>query len=299
MSQADLRPLGFGEILDGAFTLYRRHFVSFFVTALVPFVPIAILSAEYTRRMVGFEAAPEAGLSGFPFGWLFAFVIVASLGFLIVWGALTREISAAVTGGEVSTEDGYGTALRTLLPLLGAGLLAWGIMMAAMMVAMVPVGIVAALVVGGGGAAAALFGFIGVLVFFVLVTLLTVSLFAVVPVVVIEKVGPWTALKRSWQLSRGGRWRILGVVLVSYLITALPVLGVTIAAGTAGAMYSPAAAAGLSPGQLVFQQVASTLSGALTLPFFIGCLVLLYYDRRVRTEGYDVELAAEGLAVAG
>jgi hypothetical protein len=33
MLPAQLRPLSFGEVLDGAFTLYRRHFVSPFAAA--------------------------------------------------------------------------------------------------------------------------------------------------------------------------------------------------------------------------------------------------------------------------
>ena len=35
MSFSHLRPLGFGELLDGAFTLYRRHFPSLVLTALL------------------------------------------------------------------------------------------------------------------------------------------------------------------------------------------------------------------------------------------------------------------------
>lgn len=299
MPQADLRPLGFGEILDGAFTLYRRHFVSFFVTALVPFVPIAILSAEFTRRSAALEVNPDTAVSDFPWGWMFATAIVATLGILIVWGALTREVSAAVTGGEVSAEDGYGTALRALLPLLGAGVLAWMVTVGAVALGTLLFGVATAAFALAGGLAAVLFGLLGALALGFLFAFLAASLFAIVPAVVVEKLGPWTALKRSWRLSRGARWRIVGLILVSYLITVLPVLGVGVATGTLGAMLSPAAAAGMSPARLAFQQVAGTLSGALTTPFFVGCLVLLYYDRRVRTEGYDVELAAEGLAVAG
>lgn len=299
MFQADLRPLGFGEILDGAFTLYRRHFVSFFVTALVPFVPIAILSAEFTRRSAALQSTPDASLSDFPWGWMLAAAIVATVGISIVWGALTREISAAVTGGEVSAEDGYGTALRALLPLLGAGVLAWGVMVGAVTLATLLFGLATAAFAVAGGIAALFFGLLGALAIGFMFAFLAASFFAMVPAVVVEKLGPWTALKRSWRLSRGARWRIVGLILVSYLITVLPVLGVGMATGTLGAWISPAAAAALSPGELAFQQVASTLSGALTTPFFVGCLVLLYYDRRVRSEGYDVELAAEGLAVAG
>ncbi|MBI3843176.1 MAG: hypothetical protein HY292_00930 [Planctomycetes bacterium] len=39
MNGAALRPLSIGEILDGAFTIYRRNFVLLFVTAAVLFAP--------------------------------------------------------------------------------------------------------------------------------------------------------------------------------------------------------------------------------------------------------------------
>ena len=37
---------------------------------------------------------------------------------------------------------------------------------------------------------------------------------------------------------------------------------------------------------------------APTREFTLGCLVLLYYDRRIRTEAYDVEVAAEAIVAA-
>ena len=36
MALSNLRPLSFGEILDSAFTLYRRNFATFVLTALIP-----------------------------------------------------------------------------------------------------------------------------------------------------------------------------------------------------------------------------------------------------------------------
>ena len=42
MSHPQLRPLTFGEILDGTFALYRRNFLDFFLASLVPFVPVVL-----------------------------------------------------------------------------------------------------------------------------------------------------------------------------------------------------------------------------------------------------------------
>jgi preprotein translocase subunit SecG len=45
-------------------------------------------------------------------------------------------------------------------------------------------------------------------------------------------------------------------------------------------------------------QVLSQLTRTLTFPFSLGAMVLLYYDRRVRTEALDVQMMAESLAAA-
>jgi hypothetical protein len=45
-------------------------------------------------------------------------------------------------------------------------------------------------------------------------------------------------------------------------------------------------------------QVLAQVAQTLTIPFSAGALVLLYYDRRVRSEALDVQMMAESLAAA-
>ena len=47
MSFSQLRPLSLGEMLDGAFTIYRRQFASLFLTALAPQLPMILLITVY------------------------------------------------------------------------------------------------------------------------------------------------------------------------------------------------------------------------------------------------------------
>jgi hypothetical protein len=46
------------------------------------------------------------------------------------------------------------------------------------------------------------------------------------------------------------------------------------------------------------QQLLSTLGYSLAIPFFVTTLVLLYYDRRARTEAHDLEGMVQELALA-
>ena len=66
MSLSQLRPLAFGEILDGAFALYRRHFSVFVPTSLLAHAPLMLLWAAYAA--MGGDASSNAALFGLPIG---------------------------------------------------------------------------------------------------------------------------------------------------------------------------------------------------------------------------------------
>ncbi|CAN5748942.1 hypothetical protein BH23GEM3_BH23GEM3_20350 [soil metagenome] len=295
MSAIPLRPLGFGEILDRAFTLYRHHFLVLFITALVYSIPLSLVSG----MMASAAAAEDPEAMGF--GWLGVFLVIGPV-VVVGWAALTRATAQAVTGGEVSVGDSYRRGLRAFLPLLGAIVVGYIALVVVMMVlgAVVAFGggrLIGAL--GGGfdtGAGGVLFATMFGLVFALVAIMAFAALFAVAQAVVVERLGPLAALRRSWQLSRGARLRVVGVVLVSWLIVMLPWMGVMLAAGLGTSIFDPAAAASMSTTQIVFQQGVGFLSGTLTFPFLVACLTVLYYDRRVRTEAYDLEVATEGLA---
>jgi hypothetical protein len=120
------------------------------------------------------------------------------------------------------------------------------------------------------------------------------TLFAVLPAVVIEKVGPADSILRSFRLALGALPRVAGVVGVAFVIVFLPLIVVMAVTGGFQAFTDPGAVP--SAGSFWAQQVGNSLTSALTTPFMVAALVILYFDRRVRTEAYDVQLAADELA---
>lgn len=264
-----LRPLDFGEILDVAFTLYRRHFGTFFLTALLPNLPIAAFWA-YLGSVAGSGAgAPEevSALAGVGVLLMAPYSAVAAI---LVWAALVHQSSRAMTGGRVAVGDGYRRALSRFLPLLGAGIVAMILIGLGFMLLIVP----------------------GILV--------AVMFFAVVQAVVIEEEGPLAALGRSRDLARDGWVRIFGVLVVTWLIVFLPTMAVFGGLGFLAALF-PGVSEGMMAGGAVNAglQAVSVAVGALTTPYMVASLVVLYYDRRVRKEGLDLELAAERVGPAG
>lgn len=109
--------------------------------------------------------------------------------------------------------------------------------------------------------------------------LLAVGLFAVVPVVMLEGHAGAIALHRSLSLADGGRWRILGVLTtVTILVWVVELSITTIPVWVLGDAASLEA------------RVLGTVVTALAAPLLGAVPVLLYYDQRIRREGYDLEV---------
>jgi uncharacterized membrane protein (Fun14 family) len=98
MSQHTLRPLSIGEILDGAFTLYRRHFLVLVGTQVAVLAPAAL-----------------AGLASTPGANLFYVVVLAP----IALGGAVWQMSEAALGRDPSLASGFRVGLRRYFPMLG------------------------------------------------------------------------------------------------------------------------------------------------------------------------------------
>lgn len=289
-----LRPLAFGEILDAAFTLYRHSFATLFTAALIAAIPLALVSrlieaASYTAPGTTDPSAVAGVLIAMP---------LSALLWAVMWGALTRLTARLALGEEATLRDGFAVSLRLLPKFVVSGFLTFLLVLAIAFAVMIVAGILAIPVGLAGAAPWAATTYAAVLALLVMAVMAAVmaSFFAIAAAIVVENLGPWAAIRRSHRLARGARWRIVGVVLVSSIIVLLPTLGLAFAVGLGTAMWDVQAAATLSPSQVILQQFVTIVATALTTPFMVGCITLLYFDRRVRTEGYDLELEANALS---
>ncbi|HEX2078151.1 MAG TPA: hypothetical protein VHG08_10595 [Longimicrobium sp.] len=301
--QANLRPLSFGEILDGAFTLYRRNFASFAGTALASAAGLLVLAA-----VVGISVAV---LIPYLMGSMVLMVLAALLALtaimamvMLMWGALAWRASQAYTGHATRLGESLAAGGRSAMKLVGVAVAAvlltfaglW-VVVQAMEGAMFLLGSAGGPVVRVLLVVVALAGMLGV------PAVVMAALFATLPAVVLEEKGPVQAVSRSFSLVEGSLWRVAGVLLVALIITALPGVAVLWASGGFEMLYDPASAAvnaAMEPmSRQIVEQLLSWFVSVLTTPFLVSVIVLLYYDRRVRTEALDVRLAADRLAVAG
>ncbi len=108
--------------------------------------------------------------------------------------------------------------------------------------------------------------------------------FAMTPLIVMERADVAAALNRSAALSDGRKWRIIGCYALGILIFYV----LTIAVGFFAAMI----------GGGVLSTLINAIATVVIYPVIGIMEMVLYYDARIRAEGYDVELMANALGTA-
>jgi hypothetical protein len=118
------------------------------------------------------------------------------------------------------------------------------------------------------------------------------------PGIVVERLSAYRAIKRGFALAQGGQLRILGVVALSWILIFVPVMAVYFVTGTTSMLLDPEALSSgvVSTGQVVVQQLLAVVASGFTTPFMVACILLLYYDQRVRREAFDLQAEADALA---
>ena len=260
-----LRPLSVGEVLDAGFRLLRQRFGTLVGATLLVAVPICVVSTlvEASTNPVAFDFSTTAttdGSSAAATGTLIARLLDQVLSVLAI-GVCFKAISAAYLGERASA----GESARFFLPRAPALLVAWLLATIAVVI-----------------------GIIGLIIGAIF---LLVRLSMTFPAVVVEKEGPSSALGRSWQLTKGHWWRTFAVLFVVWLLT------VVIGAAAGGVMGIALAATETSNEVLaatVYTLVVIAIS-VLTYPLIATVVTVQYYDLRVRSEGFDLQLLARGV----
>jgi hypothetical protein len=293
MPVPNLRPLGFGEILDGAFSLYRRNLVTFILTALVPVVAL-VVGGTVMAVLVGSGSEAAAGIGAF------GLVILLVLSVMVQWGALVHQAAQSFIDQPVVLGEALRTGVKSMFTLLGAVfvnnvgmsfVMIGGFLVMALIGAVVSaLGIPALSIVLG---AAMIFGIVFVYLGGAAV------LAGAGPAVIVEGKGPVEALSRSVELLRGAFWRMAGLVTVTALIVYLPIMAVAFFTGLSEGISGVEPAAAPAAWAEAAQGFVILAVGIAAAPFVASVFVLAYYDRRVRTEALDVQLMTESLALAG
>lgn len=300
-----LRPLGLGEILDGAISYIRANPVvtlglSAVVMALTQVVQVPT-SYFYVDGLTELEAGtPPSGAEMIDMlaGGLAAALLGGVVGFVAVTlltGLLIVVLSRAVLGWRTTLQQAWSTARPRLPGLLGLSLLITLLLAAALVTAIVPVMLAA--VAGAPVLVTVMLGLVTVPAGICLMIYLWVALALAPPSYMLEQVGLGGALARSRQLVNPQWWRVFGILLLGAVIAAVisGIIGVPFSFGSAaldGAFTTdPTAPPSISLAGLLIAAVGSIIAGTITAPFSAGIAGLLYFDQRIRREAWDLELA--------
>ena len=320
-----LRPMSIGDMFDAAFRLYRKHFLTFIGIAALLQVPMTILQlllqfqigGQALQNWLRFATRPPRILPGqnildiFPLGDIVTFVgISLALGavqFLLVrnliTGALANAVARSYRGQPVSILGAYNLGLRRFLALVGASLatfvigvlflaLIFGCTFGSMFVLLSNMGsrnaasgvltslLIVFLILG-------LFAFVLVVMLYFYARLLVTT-----QAIVLEDQGPLGGIARSWRLVGGAFWRTLAIAVLMYILAYL-IAGIpSMITSFALSILSGNALDTLVRNQIIVAVVAQ-IGQIVVLPLQLVIFTLLYYDLRIRKEGYDLELMAQ------
>jgi hypothetical protein len=288
VSILDHRPRSVSELIDAAIAVVRRHFARYALIAACCVVPAQVAQSVIITTMdvrLGDPTNPDFAAMG-------ALALVAILFVALAESALAIAVARSWEGHD---DVDVGAALR-------GGLARWipaflsVVLKYVVLVLFGVVGFVAGIAIMAGVSLATglspdprspvtLLGVLLVMVIGGLTALPAIGRLAVVPMTaILERRNPVSALRRSYELTRGYWKHAVGASALAFLIVVIPYIGASLLAGLLGQ-------------QIVEQLVGVAVSVVLT-PVYVASLTALYYDLRIRKEGFDLEVMASRLATA-
>jgi hypothetical protein len=297
MQAHEFEPMSIGRILDRTFKIYKDNFIRFITIVAIIQVPITLLmiiSTSFLQRGVPARNEADSRQSSLyarqnsenintegsrtrfsntgedKYNPLVIFTggigmmvtsILSMLGNILCRGALIESVSESYLGTEITVGQAYRFVWPKFLNLIGAGILVALVVHMGLLLLVVP-GII--------------FG-----LWFALTT----------PAIVVENLKVIEGMSRSKALASGNLGKILSVGFLVYVISW--VVGI------------PFGIAGNFLGRILFfnnillmtfiYQLTAVVGQILIVPIGAIAYILLYYDLRIRKEGFDLEMLANSI----
>lgn len=275
MDAAALRPLGVGEVLDAAIRVYREKFLTMVKAVAIVVVPVQVLNVLVRLSLpTGTTTTTSSSFNGATTTQVNrgdAATFVAGMLVLVVVGVVSSTLAQAAcfkTVGDtyLGTESDWRGSLRFGFSRFWS--LLWLIVLHGVLL----------------------------LIAFLACIAPGVWLYAAwsvaIPVLLIEHTGGFRALTRSHDLVKG-RW---GPTAASLLLA-------NILAAFVSSIFAfvavPALLAGGGTGAVaVLTGITTAIGSILTTPFVAAVVTVIYFDLRVRKEGFDLQLMAWRMGTA-
>ena len=260
--------MGVGELIDMAFKIYQRNWKTLMLVVAVVEIPLQLLQAVVastsgvserpfqTTTINGHVFVSQPGLSS---AALTTSIVLALVQFFFVApllaGAMAWVTYQLYAGKKPTAAEVLRFGLSRLLSILLVSVL---------------VGL-------------AVFG--GLLLLIVPGIIFAIRFTVAVPALVVEDVRGREAMRRSWRLVKDYSGRVFGISLLAALIAGI----------VTGIFTAPFAITTInSPGGFHFWTFfGGTVAAIVTRPFTALVTTLIYFDLRVRKEGFDLAVMAQ------
>jgi hypothetical protein len=260
----ELRPLGLGELLDGSLGAFRRNagVVLGITVPLVTLQQTLVLVLQLTVDRVPTNFTEDDIPTTDVLGLLITLGVGAVIG-TILNALLIVLVAEDALGRRRTALEAWRRVRGRLLPLIAVSLVTTVLIAAGLFLLVAPG--------------------LALWTWWALIT----------PAMLLERLGPIAAIRRSVHLVRTAAWQVLGVQLVAFLLGLFLLYVIALPFAILGEILAELGS-GTGPGAdltvLGMATLGSIAGGVVARPFRAGVLALLYVDRRIRSEGLDLSL---------
>lgn len=268
-SNDPIRPLSIGNVVSAGLRLYRSHLKQYFGLSVKAYLWILIPI----------------------YGWA---------KFLMISALISRLAFSELVNQPESTSTAQSQVNPKLWSFLVAAILVGLILLGATIGLYILASILAALLIslgigiGPSPASIAVLSLIGFVIFLALVAafiwIYSRYLVTELSLAIEENISATTAIRRSWNLTKGFVLRIQGVVLVATLVSILVTLPIQVAAQLISFRLQDSPSDPLTLLLFLLFIGLSLSSGAIVMPYWQAIKAVLYYDLLSRREGLGLQL---------
>jgi len=266
-----LHPMSVADILDGIFKLLKANFRTIAVIVCVLVVPIQIVLAFLSRGTLGghgiiqvindpsIVSRTNRSLTTTVLQLCVELVDVLMLPF--IGGAVATVVANSYLGREIGPAQALRAAAGRFWALVGG----WWIHIIGELL----------------GLLCCIVGIVPAMALFMMIA----------PAIVTEQLGAWQGVKRSWRLTSRRFWPTVGIMLLVAAMSSVMANVLGVVPETLGL------AIGLHWGWILLA-LGGTVTALVVTPIAAIAATLLYFDARIRSEGFDLQVMAAGLAVS-
>jgi hypothetical protein len=213
-----------GSVIRRSASMLSGHFLTFFVVTVIAHSPIILLARTLTTEPMDLDQVDLAvrlvawGVLG-----LVQLIVLGTLGEAVIVHAAFQDMQRR----PVRLAESLSVALRRFLPIVGVAFVVVLLIRLVGAVAFVMVLSVASVM--GLSIQHEYLQNVGLILLIIPGLILYAIWFVAVPACVVERLGPWTSLRRSRDLTKGHRWKLCGLALLPII----PSLGITFGLATA------------------------------------------------------------------